>query len=281
MNPAILLDIQNIHKAFASTFTGFSGKTEREYAEVLKGVSLQLQRGTVSALIGGNGSGKSTLFNIISGLLPADKGEVIYRGNGYNHSLLNQPSYKQAGWGIARLFQGSNIFDNLSVIDNLFVADNNRTGEQPWHIFTKPAKVKLAEKYRMQEAEHILSRLLGANNPLWEKRNERAGSLSGGQQRLLAFARLFMNEKAQLFLLDEPCAGVNEQARETMAAMIRQLQQEQKTVLLIEHNMDFAVQVAGDGYYLEEGKVAIQEKMSTLLHHPQVMENYLGQHAGD
>lgn len=279
MNPEIVLDIQNIHKAFASTFTGFSGKTEREYAEVLKGVSLQLKRGTVSALIGGNGSGKSTLFNIISGLLPADRGQVLYRGNGYNHNLLSQPSYRQAGWGIARMFQGSNIFDHLSVLDNLLIADNNRLGEQPWHWLTRMGKMNAAEKYRAQEAEHILSKLLGAANPLWEKRNAPAGSLSVGQQRLLAFARLFMNEKAQLFLLDEPCAGVNELARETMAAMISQLKQEQKTVLLIEHNMDFALKVAQHGYYLEEGKLALHETMDTLINHPQVMENYLGQHA--
>ncbi len=158
MKPEIILDIQEIHKSFASSFTGFSGKTEREYAEVLKGVSLQLTKGSVSALIGGNGSGKSTLFNIISGLLPADKGQIIYRGNEFAHNLVNQPSYKQAGWGIARLFQGSNIFDNLSVLDNLFIADNDRSGEQPWHFLTKPGKVKSAEKVRLQEAEHIYGR---------------------------------------------------------------------------------------------------------------------------
>ena len=187
-----------------------------------------MARGSVSALIGGNGSGKSTLFNIISGLLPPDKGQVIYNMDETKYDLINQPSYRQAGLGIARLFQGANIFDHLSVLDDLFIADNDRCGEQPWHLFTKPRKVKAAEQYRMKEAEHILSRLLGSNNPLWEKRHDPAGSLSIGQQRLLAFARLFMNEKAQLYLLDEPCAGVNEQARETIAAMIRQLQQEKK-----------------------------------------------------
>lgn len=275
-----ILEIRDIHKSFTSTFTGFSGKTEREYAEVLKGITLLLARGSVSALIGGNGSGKSTLFNIISGLLPPDKGEVIYNSmDGTNYDLISRPSYKQAGLGIARMFQGTNIFDHLSVIHNLFIGDNDRTGEQPWHLFTKSRKVKAVERYRMEEAEHILSRLLGSNNPLWQKRSDPAGSLSIGQQRLLAFSRLFMNEKAQLYLLDEPCAGVNEQARETIAIMIHQLQQEQKTVLLIEHNMDFALDVAGDGYYLEEGKVVLHDKMNNLINHPQVIENYLGQHA--
>jgi ABC-type branched-subunit amino acid transport system ATPase component len=274
-----ILEIRNIHKAFASTFTGFSGKTEREYAEVLKGITLQLPSGSVSALIGGNGSGKSTLFNIVSGLLSPDKGQVIYNAGGANYDLINQPSYKQAGLGIARLFQGANIFDHLSVLDNLFIADNDRSGEQPWHLFMRPRKVKEVERYRMKVAEHILSRLLGSNSVLWQKRGEPAGSLSIGQQRLLAFARLFMNEKAQLYLLDEPCAGVNEEVRETIAIMIRQLQLERKTVLLIEHNMDFALAVARDGYYLEEGKVVLHDKMNNLIHHPQVMENYLGQHA--
>ncbi len=271
-----VLEISNLHKSFASSYTGLSGNTEVELAEILRGVSLSLQVGTVTALIGSNGSGKSTLFNVISGLLKADKGEITYYYEGKSYNLLKMPSHRLAGIGIARLFQGNNIFPRLSVLDNMLVADNKRMGEQAWQALFNLKKTKEAELFRVGEAEAILSELLGEDNPLWEKRHDFAGNLSLGQQRLLAFARLFMNEKAVLFLLDEPCAGVNETIREKMAEMIHTLKANGKTVLLIEHNMDFARATTGNAYYLQNGKVALYGKTNEVLENQLVKENYLG-----
>lgn len=271
-----VLEIKNLHKSFASRFTGNSGKTETETAEVLRGVSISLKPATVSALIGTNGSGKSTLFNVVCGLLKPDKGEVIYRYENNDYKLTRIPSHRLAGIGIARLFQGNNIFPGLTVIENLMIADNLSLGEQPWHLLFKFRKTKDAEKRRVEEAEIILTELLGATNPLWEKKDMFAGNLSLGQQRLLAFARLFMNEKAELFLLDEPCAGVNLQIKDKMAEMIQVLKMKGKTVLLIEHNMDFARRTAEDAYYLEDGKVNVSGKINDVLMHENVVENYLG-----
>lgn len=275
-----ILEISNVHRSFTSSYTGLSGNTEIELAEILRGVSLNLQAGTVTALIGSNGSGKSTLFNVISGLLKADKGKITYYYDGKSYNLNKTPSHRLAGIGIARLFQGNNIFLGLSVLDNMLVADNNRMGEQAWQALFYLKKTRKAELQRMSEAESILLELLGEGNPLWEKRHDSAGSLSLGQQRLLAFARLFMNEKADLFLLDEPCAGVNEAIREKMVEMIHTLKTNGKTVLLIEHNMDFARRTAEDAYYLEDGKVSVFGEINDVLMHENVRENYLGEKNG-
>jgi len=272
-----VLEINNLHKSFASTFTGTSGKAETETSEVLRGISMNLKHATVTALIGSNGSGKSTLFNVVSGLLKPDKGEVNYRYEDNEYNLMLLPSHRLATIGIARLFQGNNIFPGLTVLENLMVADNVRLGEQPWHMLFQYRKTKKAEKYRIEEAESILTNLLGSNNPLWEKKDMFAGNLSLGQQRLLAFARLLMNEKAELFLLDEPCAGVNAVIREKMAEMIQLLQAHKKTVLLIEHNMDFAQLIATNAFFLEGGKIAMDCAMDEMLANNYFRKSYFGE----
>ncbi len=271
-----ILSINNIYKSFADTYTGISGKKETSWSQVLNGVDFSLNKGSVTALIGGNGSGKSTLFNIISGLIPATKGNVIYYNNSRSYDLSKLSSHHHARIGITRLFQGSNVFRNLSVLENMLIADSNRMGEQPWHILFKARTIKKQEYLRTDEAITILNGLLGKNNSLWKKRNDPCGTLSIGQQRLLAFARLFMNKNATLYLLDEPCAGVNAEIRETMAHMISNLEKEKKTVLLVEHNMDFAKQTAKNAYYLEEGQIVLKGEIESVLQNPLVQQNYLG-----
>lgn len=269
------LKVENLHKSFLSRFTNKQGKEEQETAELLRGVDFELTEGTITAVLGSNGSGKSTMFNIISGLMRANKGAIVYRYQDTEYNLCKTASYKQARIGIARLFQGSNIFSGLSVLDNMLIADNSREGEQPWQLWNR-RKIERVENGRKAEAETILSRLLGSDNPLWEKRYDLAGTLSLGQQRLLAFARLLMNENATLFLLDEPCAGVNPQIRQTMAEMILRLKAEQKTVLLVEHNIDFAQNVSDNAIYLENGTVAIHDNIDRVIKDNRFKNNYLG-----
>lgn len=272
-----ILQIKNIHKTFVETFVNISGKEEKEYAHILKGISFNLKQGSSTVLIGGNGSGKSTLFNIISGLLKANKGNIFYTPQkNQKFDLTKIPSYKQSSLGIARLFQGNNIFRNLTVLENMMIADTIQVGERPWEIFFNFFKVRAYEEKRKKRAEKILKDLLGKDNALWKKRHYKAGSLSIGQQRLLAFARLFMNEKAQIYLLDEPCAGVNEKIREKMAELILKLKSEGKTILLIEHNLDFAVKVSTDAFYLEGDHFILHGKVMDVINSKRVQENYLG-----
>lgn len=269
-----ILRLNHIQMTFSQSFTGLSGEEEIEHSSILKGIDLVFSKGKATAILGTNGSGKSTLFNIISGLLKPSAGSIHYTWQDRQYDLTRIPAYQHARIGIARLFQGSNIFPDLTVMENMKVADNHHLGEQPWQLFNN---IKAAEKQREQEAENILAKLLGKGNPLWEKRNESAGTLSIGQQRLLAFARLFMNRTAELFLLDEPCAGVNPQIRELMAIMISDLVDKDKTVILIEHNLDFVRQTCEEACYIEDGKVKYQGTVSDTLNHRDLLENYLGQ----
>ncbi len=269
-----MLSIHDVHKDFATTFTGMAGKKEVEQAEVLKGITLSIDPGTVTAILGTNGSGKSTLFNVISGLLPPSKGTVTYHHQGRAYYLHRIPAYQHARIGIARLFQGSNVFDHLTVLENMYIADDNSYGESFWQLLSG---LKKQEARREAAAAAILHDLLGPGNPLWEKRNEAAGSLSLGQQRLLAFARLLMNKQASLYLLDEPCAGVNPTIRKTMIQMIRRLREGGKTVVLIEHNLDFVAACCETACYMEEGKVLYHEAVAAILARSELRENYLGE----
>ncbi len=268
-----ILILNQIQMTFTQSFTGLTGKEETEHSSILKGIDIAFDKGKATALLGTNGSGKSTLFNIISGLLKPTYGNIVYTWKGNEYDLTRIPAYRHARIGITRLFQGSNIFPELTVMENMKVADSNFWGEQPWQIFKK---IKTTETLREQEAGYILAELMGNDNPLWEKRSEPAGNLSIGQQRLLAFARLFMNETAELFLLDEPCAGVNPQIRELMALMIANLVAKGKTVVLIEHNLDFVQQTCGKACYIEDGRIKYQGSVANTLNHKDLLVNYLG-----
>ena len=268
-----ILEIKNIHMTFSHSFTGVSGKEEMEHSSILNGIDLSFSKGKATALLGTNGSGKSTLFNIISGLLIPTSGSVYYTYNKVQKNLCNLAPYKHARYGISRLFQGSNIFPNLTVLENMKVADNNVWGEQPWQIFRQ---IQKTEHQREYEAAKILNTLLGEDNPLWEQRNQPAGNLSIGQQRLLAFARLFMNKNAQLYLLDEPSAGVNPLIREIMIRMIDNLKNEGKTIILIEHNLDFVKATCDESCYLEDGKLKYIGSINDTLNHQDLLTNYIG-----
>lgn len=268
-----ILTLKQIQMTFSQSFTGLSGKEETEYSSILKGIDMAFTKGKATALLGTNGSGKSTLFNIICGLLKPTSGKVIYSSQDQQYDLTKIHAYRHARIGIARLFQGSNIFPELSVMENMKVADNNHQGEQPWQIFRK---ISATETQREQKAEAILTELLGTDNPLWAMCEQAAGNLSIGQQRLLAFSRLFMNEAAELFLLDEPCAGVNIQIRELMAQMIKNLVSKGKTVILIEHNLDFVAQTCEEACYIEDGRVKYHGTVTDTLNHRDLMENYMG-----
>ncbi len=273
-NMNTILEVKKIHKTFINTFTGINKKREEEFSHILKNTSFVIERGSIIALIGTNGSGKSTLFNIISGLTNINKGEVLYK----NRYILNKiPSNKHAKIGIARLFQGNNIFPNLTVLENMMVADNNKLGEQPWEIFTKYKKIKKQEEKRKLKAQNILEKILGENNPLWIKRKHLAGSLSIGQQRLLAFARLLMNEKAELYLLDEPCAGVNSEIQNIISKLIWKLQKQGKTILFVEHNIDFILKTAQNALYLEGGEIVMNDSITKVIQSKRVQQNYFGE----
>lgn len=268
----VLLDIQAIKKSYSRQVINLLGKRDQETSNILDGVSLRVEQGTITALLGGNGSGKTTLFNIICGYLKADAGKVLYQDQ---HDLARLPSYQTARLGVGRMFQGRHIFKNMTVLENMQIADESDWSEQPFMSLLKPQQAKKIAQQQTEEAEKVLDMMLGADNPLWKKRNELAGTLSYGQQRLLALARLLMNDHLQLILLDEPCAGVNPDILELLKSIIKKLTQQRKTLLLIEHNLDFVKDITDYCYFLDNGSILAQGTYHQLMQTESVKNNYL------
>ncbi|MEA5461665.1 ATP-binding cassette domain-containing protein [Arcicella sp. LKC2W] len=260
-----ILEIQNVRKTYSKKIINLLGKTDNEYFYVLNDVNIKIQKGKVTALLGGNGSGKSTLFNIICGYLPTNEGKILFNSSKGYLDLTKIPAYKTAKAGVGRMFQGTHIFKNMTVLENMLLADENTFGEFPFVSMFSSKKNAQIEGNRVLEAEKIFNSLLGQANPLWEKREHLAGSLSYGQQRLLALARLFMNNHLELILLDEPCAGVNPDIAELLKKIIHYLRETGKTVLLIEHNLDFVKDISDYCYYLENGEISLQGTYAEVI----------------
>ena len=206
--------------------------------------SFDVRENTITSLIGPNGAGKTTAFNIISGLTKPDSGAIRLDGK----NITRMPAYKIAKSGISRTFQLTKVFRNLSIRDNLSIA--KRTDE--------------SEMKKILESVY-LSKPLGTL----------ARELSYGQQRLLEIARALLMPHS-LLLLDEPTAGVNPHIRQELKTILRSLRKEGKTVLLIEHDMEFVMDISDNVIVLAEGKVLKPGKPKEIMKDKKVLEAYLG-----
>jgi branched-chain amino acid transport system ATP-binding protein len=250
------------------SFTGNSNET----LNLLKGVNFGIERGIITALIGGNGSGKTTLFNIISGFENGYSGQVWF--NGKNISGL-QP-YKVSKQGIGRLFQSKQLIGDLSLIDNMKLASDDRTGELPFEQLLFPKRVAAAEKRKEERAIEILKNLFGEENKYMNMLNEKTNSLSYGEQRLIALARLMMS-KDKLLLLDEPSAGVNPHYFDVIAKVIRRMVEiSGVTVLVIEHNLNFIRNFADQVIYLDDGIIQMTGTTEEVLNNANLINRYIG-----
>lgn len=217
--------------------------------EVLHGVSLRVNRGEIVALIGSNGAGKTTLLRAISGVQPVTKGSILYR----NECLKNVAAYARVKQGIAQVPEGRQIFAPLSVEDNLALG--------AWH--------------RQSETRALLEAAYGAFPVLYEKRNERAGSLSGGQQQMLAISRALMSDPS-IVLLDEPSMGLSPLLVDQVFEAIVSLRARGITVLLVEQNANLALSIADRAYVMETGKILLDGPAERLQRDPKVRAAYLG-----
>lgn len=256
MRKDIILEIESLKRSFIRNFVNVRGETEDERFYIIDDLSLKLPKDKITALIGGNGAGKTTLFNIISGFMDIDDGDVLYENNGSILDLTKQTPDKITRAGIGRMFQDNHIFQTMSVLDNMLIADQDNFGETPFLTFLKPEKYRKTESKRINKVEEIFNNLFGDNNPFWEKRFQSAGSLSYGQRRLLGLARLLMGDY-KLLLLDEPTSGVNPSITEKIKEIFDVCIGEKKmTIFLIEHNMDFVREVAEFYHKMSHGKIA-------------------------
>ena len=217
----------------------------------LKGVTISVDEGQLVALIGANGAGKTTLLNAITGAVPSSAGSVVFRGE----RITNEKPHLITRRGIAHVPEGRNIFSELSVEENLEIG-----------AYTTHDKTTIR---RLIEEHYTLFPRLA------ERRRQEGGSLSGGEQQMLAIARGLMSEP-RLLLLDEPSLGLAPLLGETVFELITRINTRGVSVLLVEQNANVALQIASYGYALETGSIILQDKAEALLTNEQVCKAYLG-----
>ena len=219
--------------------------------KVLHDVSIHVEEKECVALVGSNGAGKTTLLWVISGLLPVTSGEVKW----YDKDLLKLPSYDRAELGIAHIPQGRGILGTLTVEDNLMLGGFN----------------KHAKKSRLKTIDEVLVLF----PRLKERWKQIAGSLSGGEQQMLAIARALIM-KPKLLMLDEPSLGLAPIVVEEVFETIDAVRKQGVSVLIIEQNLVAAMRIAQRGYVFENGVVRMEGTSDELLHNEEVQKAYLG-----
>ncbi|MDO8648570.1 MAG: ABC transporter ATP-binding protein [Candidatus Peregrinibacteria bacterium] len=222
---------------------------------ILKNISLSVEEGDVVGLIGPNGSGKTTLFNVLSGFLVPTHGSVHFRGQ----DITGFSPSKRAHMGIGRVFQNFGIFREMTLEENVLVA-----------LEALPAEQRKALGNLKEVVQGTLE-MVGLSGHAKKK----AGSLSGGQMRLLEIARTLKSGK-ELFLLDEPTAGVAPKMTHQVGDLISELKRDRKTVLIIEHDLPFISRVCDRVIVLNVGEVVLDGKPSEVKQHRKLQEIYFG-----
>jgi len=270
-----ILTIQALTKSFSRKIMNSDGGEDDEQYWIIKDLFLNVPMGKVIALIGGNGAGKTTLFNIISGFVKPDSGSIIFKGDGCESELLKMQPHLIAQMGLGRMFQDNHIFPEMSVLDNMLIANSLNSSENPVSALLFKKRLKRDEVKRTEKTSQVFDTLFGKGNPFWEKRSVPAGTLSYGQQRLLGLARLFMREY-QLLLLDEPSSGVNPEVIEQIKILIRRFTEQNKTVLLIEHNLNVVQDIADFCCYMDQGRITLMGTPADVIGNEDVRKSYVG-----
>ncbi|CAL9325654.1 ABC transporter ATP-binding protein [Streptomyces olindensis] len=226
---------------------------------------LEVQRGVITALIGPNGAGKTTLFNVVSGFDRADGGRWSFDGQ----PLTGSPAHRVARRGLVRTFQLSRALARLTVLENLLLAAPGQRGERALPALLRPLW-RGQEREMERRADELLDRFrLG---PL---RDDHAGTLSGGQRKLLELARALMARPVML-LLDEPMAGVNPALTQSLLGHITRLRDEGLTVCFVEHDMDVVMGISDWVAVMADGRLVAEGPPHTIGRNPAVVDAYLG-----
>lgn len=220
--------------------------------QALKGINLKIEKGEVVSLIGANGAGKTTTLQTISGLLDAKEGDIFFDGK----SIKKEKSFKRVRDGLAQVPEGRRVFKGLSVEDNLMLGSISAQ----W----SPEKIK-AEMDKIYKLFPVLE----------ERKSQKAGTLSGGEQQMLAMGRALLTNP-KVLLLDEPSMGLSPLFVDKIFDTIRILKEEGRTILLVEQNANLALEIADRAYVLETGKIVKEGKASDLKKDPDVKAAYLG-----
>ncbi len=218
----------------------------------LRGISLEVKQGDIVTLIGANGAGKSTTLRTISGLLKAQSGEIIYEGR----NIANLPPHEIVKLGISHVPEGRMVFADLTVLENLMMG----------------AYLQKDKTVIKKELDYVL----GIFPRLKEREKQVAGTLSGGEQQMLAIGRALMS-KPKFLMLDEPSIGIAPLLVKTIFEKIVEINRQQGiSILLVEQNANLALEISSYGYVLETGQIILQDQSAALRQSPQVKSAYLG-----
>jgi len=245
-----MLKIQNLSKHFGGV-------------NAVNNCSFDIKENYITALIGPNGSGKSTVFNIISQVVDEDSGRIIFDGK----DITNLSPEQVSNEGISRLFQKSQLFDNLTIKENLLLAIDNEDTKFWKNLLgknkiTKEKQESVNEMLKLVEMEFFSNKL--------------GRELSFGQKRLIEITRTILNPH-KLLMLDEPIAGVTHRLRTKISDILLNLKKQGATILLIEHDMNFALNLADEVIVLDEGKVIAKGTPNQIKNNNKVLEAYLGE----
>ena len=237
------------------------GLTKRfDGVKAVDGLSMDIEKGKITGIIGPNGSGKTTLVHLLSGMIGIDGGMIIVDDA---LELSNIKPYDILAYGITRTFQEARLFNQMTVLDNVLAVLTER------NVFG--ALFEKHNDYHLGKAKEALEKV-----SLWEKRNELAANLSYGQRKLLEIARA-VSTQAEIYLLDEPFAGLFPEIIKTVSVIIKNLKQEGKTVILIEHNMEIIRELCDYAIVMDSGKLLAQGKPEEVLKKREVVEAYVGE----
>lgn len=234
----MILEIQNLHVSYGAI-------------KALRGISLNVNEGEIVALIGGNGAGKSTTLSTISGLIRSTEGSIRFKGNEINTMMPDLIVSR----GVIQVPEGRRIFSKMTVMENLEMG----------------AYLQKSRAAKKQDLEAVMKRF----PRLAERKNQMGGTLSGGEQQMLAMARALMAHPT-LVLLDEPSMGLSPIMMEYIFDIIHEINQQGVSILLVEQNAKMALSLANRGYVLETGRVVLEGNAEDVLHNPMVIKAYLG-----
>lgn len=236
----MMLEVKNLHVYYGAI-------------HALKGITFHVDEGDIVALIGANGAGKSTTLSTIAGLLQPREGGVVFR----NEDITMTPAEQTVQKGIVQVPEGRKIFATLTVMENLEMG-----------AYTQRDKVQF--KKDLENAFTLFPRLR-------ERRNQLGGTLSGGEQQMLAIARALMSNPSML-LLDEPSMGLSPILVEQIFEIVQNINKQGTSVLLVEQNAQMALSIADRAYVLETGEITLEGDAQDVLSNPSVIEAYLGGH---
>ncbi|HPH48803.1 MAG TPA: ABC transporter ATP-binding protein [Methanothrix sp.] len=231
--------------------------------------SIRVEEGAIVGLIGPNGAGKSTLFDVISGFLTPDGGSIVFSGR----EILGLPAYKIARLGLVRTFQIPRSLMRMTVLENMMLGAQGQAGERLRNPLIRRHKVMAQETEIREKAEEILEFF-----DLQRMRDEYAGSLSGGQKKMLEMARALMADP-RLLLLDEPFAGVNPALADRLIEQIRILKEKGLSIIIIEHAIPYVLALSDELYVLNKGAVLASGRPDAVISDRRVFEAYLGEGA--